>query len=261
MSPECIWAFDKIGFNNLSGGATAQYQQCGANREMTTVLVAICADGSTIPPAQIYKGKGYSRRWTDNELGLEYAKHFERMTREKANGCYRCLSVDGHVSHVSRAFLEYCHAHKIHVPCYVAHGTHIYQGLDVTAFGQERDKHLEKWAHLKTMTPELIKTAFRKTGLWPLDPSVITADMIAPSKATSTKVLTPVEPPTPIRIITELLVDAVQPVHGLEKLDDSQKGLADRRRSTWGHIIFFRGHHDPHPPPFLPYMDYQRSCA
>ncbi|KAE9388255.1 hypothetical protein BT96DRAFT_742561, partial [Gymnopus androsaceus JB14] len=58
---------------------------------------------------------------------------------------------DSHASHVSRAFLQYCREHRIHVPCYVAHGTHIYQGLDVvcfsplkTAFGQERDKHMRE---------------------------------------------------------------------------------------------------------------------
>ncbi|THU97084.1 DDE-domain-containing protein, partial [Dendrothele bispora CBS 962.96] len=247
MLADLMWAFDEIGFNNLSGAPTAvigrtgkkrQYQQQGANREMTTVLVAICADGTTIPPAQIFKGKGYSvtwqrndpvnamvgyskKGWTDNEIGLEYAKHFERMTHAKANGRFRCLSVDSHASHVSRAFLQFCREHKIHVPCYVAHGTHIYQGLDVVCFsplksefGKERDKHMRETghpitkdtfamiygkAHLHTMTPDLIKTAFRKTGLWPVDRNVVTQEMMAPSKATSIKIYTPAEPPTPVR--------------------------------------------------------------
>lgn len=76
MAPECMHAFDEIGFNNLSGGATKvightgkkmQYQQRGANREMTTVLVTICADGTSIPPAMIFKGKGYSVKWQQND--------------------------------------------------------------------------------------------------------------------------------------------------------------------------------------------------
>ncbi|THU97964.1 DDE-domain-containing protein [Dendrothele bispora CBS 962.96] len=245
MSAELMWAFDEIGFSETSGGATAvigrtgrkqQYQQRGNNQELTTVLVTICADGSTIPPAQIFKGKGvgYSKKgWTDNEIGLEYAQHFDLKTREKANGQWRCLSVDSHASHVSRAFLQYCRQHKIHVPCYPSHSTHIYQGLDVVcfsplkiAFGKERDRYLRETglhitkdsfamiygrAHLRTMTPELIKTAFRKTGLWPIDHNVVTADMMAPSKATSTQVYTLVQPPTPVRIVTDLLVDVAKP--------------------------------------------------
>lgn len=76
MSPKCIWAFDEIRFNNLSGSPTKvigytgkkqQYQQQGANREMTMVLVTICADGTTIPPAMIFKGKGYCVSWQCND--------------------------------------------------------------------------------------------------------------------------------------------------------------------------------------------------
>lgn len=175
----------------------------------------------------------------DNEISLEYAKHFDCMTCKKANGRYRSLSVNSHASHVSQAFLQYCWEHRIHIPCYVSHGTHIYQGLDVivfsalkTAFGQECDTHMCETgqpitkdtfamiygrAHLHTMTPDIIKTAFRKTGLWPVDQTVITQEMMAPCKAMSTKVFTPIEPSTPVHIITELLIDAAKPVHAPEK--------------------------------------------
>ncbi|KAE9384006.1 hypothetical protein BT96DRAFT_1008537 [Gymnopus androsaceus JB14] len=62
------------------------------------------------------------------------------------------------------------------------------------------------------MTPDLIQTAFRKTGLWPVDWTVVTQDMMAPSKATSTKVFTPVEMATPVCVVTELLIDVARPV-------------------------------------------------
>lgn len=179
------------------------------------------------------------------------------MTQEKANGRWRCLSVDSHASHVSRIFLQYCREHKIHVPCYIAHGTHIYQGLDVvcfsplkTAFGQERDKHMRETglsitkdtfamiygrAHLRVMTPELIKTAFRKTGLWPVDRSVITLDMMAPSRATSVKVFTPVEMSTPVRVIVELLVDAARPVNPAPEQDQEGGDVLEVEDSTENH--------------------------
>ena len=33
-----------------------------------------------------------------------------------------------------RGFLEYARDHRIHVLCYPAHATHVYQGLDVVIF-------------------------------------------------------------------------------------------------------------------------------
>jgi prepilin-type processing-associated H-X9-DG protein len=78
---------------------------------------------------------GYSRKgWTDNVIGLEYAKHFELLTCEKAHGHTHVLYVDGHASHLTRAFLEHCRNHKIKVLCYPTHTTHLYQGLDVVVF-------------------------------------------------------------------------------------------------------------------------------
>ncbi|KAK7461414.1 hypothetical protein VKT23_008592 [Stygiomarasmius scandens] len=67
-------------------------------------------------------------------------------------------------------------------------------------------------AHLAALTPELVRTAFQKTGLWLLDPSVITDDMMAPSRDTSWKIYMPVEPSTPVRIMTDLLIDTVHNV-------------------------------------------------
>ncbi|KAE9393716.1 hypothetical protein BT96DRAFT_1050396 [Gymnopus androsaceus JB14] len=110
MAQECMHAFDEIGFNNLSGGATQvigrtgkkmQYQQRGANQEMTTVLVTICADGTSIPPAQIFKGKGIALHGSGTILStlwlaiqkkdglttkLVWNLPNTQMTREKANG-------------------------------------------------------------------------------------------------------------------------------------------------------------------------------
>lgn len=79
---------------------------------------------------------GYSKKcWVDGEIGVEWIKKFDKKTRAKVNGRTRLLLFDGHVSHYTRGFLEYARAYDIKVLCYPAHGTHVYQGLDVAVFG------------------------------------------------------------------------------------------------------------------------------
>ena len=63
-------------------------------------------------------------------------------------------------------------------------------------------------AYVTTLTPELIKTAFHKTGIWPFNPNVMTADMLAPSKETSVQSHLPV--PTsyqPLQVLATMLQD------------------------------------------------------
>jgi hypothetical protein len=40
-----------------------QYQQIGGDHENITVIVTICADGTSTPPAVIFMGKGYQVNW------------------------------------------------------------------------------------------------------------------------------------------------------------------------------------------------------
>ncbi|PPQ95582.1 hypothetical protein CVT25_000809 [Psilocybe cyanescens] len=42
------------------------YQQRAGTRENITGIVTICADGTTIRPAVIFKGNAYNVRWGDN---------------------------------------------------------------------------------------------------------------------------------------------------------------------------------------------------
>lgn len=135
--------------------------------------------------------------------------------------------MDGHNPHYTKGFLDYARTHAILVLCYPAHATHIYQGLDVvvfsvlkTALSEERDifehrthEKISKenfltvygLAHLRALTPEMIKAAFRKTGVWPFDPSVVTPSMMAPSKETLCEGQLPVPPATPVRAVAKLL--------------------------------------------------------
>ena len=121
--------------------------------------------------------------------------------------------------------------HQILVVCYPVHTTHVLQGLDVVIFGVlkhfwtiEQDWHeheaggkVDKTnflgiygrAHLFMMNPDTICAAFQKTGIWPLDPSVITEAMMALSKETSCKGHLPVKITSPMKAITKLFQDLI----------------------------------------------------
>lgn len=144
----------------------------------------------------------------DGEIGIEWIKQFDKAMRAKTEeGEYRLLIVDGHNSHYTVDFLWYAWENQIIVICYPVHGTHLYQGLDVVVFAvlkhylsQEQDKWFKEtgqpidktnflsilsMAYMKALTPDLIKTAFWKTGIHPFNPDVITLAMLVTSKDTS----------------------------------------------------------------------------
>ena len=75
LPPECIYGMDETGLQQGVGvservigpaGQKVQYQQRGGDRDNITVLVTICADGTSIPPAVIYKGTGFQSSWVQN---------------------------------------------------------------------------------------------------------------------------------------------------------------------------------------------------
>jgi hypothetical protein len=47
-------------------GKKVQHQQGDGNRENTTVIVSICADGTSLPPAAIFKGQAFLVKWHQN---------------------------------------------------------------------------------------------------------------------------------------------------------------------------------------------------
>ena len=166
----------------------------------------------------------------DQELGLHFIKAFDEMTRSHADPNFpRILHLDCHTSHVTLNFLQYAKEHNIVVMGYVPHTTHLCQGLDVVlfsphkrAFAEEREKHeretgqtlgraefvvVNHRAVIRVFTPSNILAAFRKTGIRPFDPTVITRKMLAPSLPTSlqpTQVF-PIAQPSPVRRVLETI--------------------------------------------------------
>jgi len=55
-----------------------------------------------------------ARGWTSDIHGLKWMRRcFELATREKANGEYRLLVLDGHGSHITPDFIGHAMFHKI----------------------------------------------------------------------------------------------------------------------------------------------------
>jgi hypothetical protein len=189
------------------------------NREWITLLACICADGSALRPALIYQSDSGSIQdtwlqalrpedqvyissspsgWTNNDIGLSWLKQvFDRSTKEKAGRSYRLLILDGHGSHLTMDFIEYCDRNRILLAVYPPHSTHTLQPLDVvmfkpfsTAYSNQVAAFMERCQGLTSMSKrdfypmfmaawetsfkkETILKAFEATGLSPLNPEVI----------------------------------------------------------------------------------------
>ena len=188
--------------------------QHDGNREWVTVLATICADGSTLPPGIIFPAAGTAVQaswvhdidpkkhsihfttspngWTNNDLGLTWLEQvFDRYIKGKARRRYRLLILDGHGSHVTKDFINYCDSHKILLLIFPPHATHTLQPLDVVCFkslsqnySTELDIHNYKtlgwlpvdkadffslfWpAWVNTFTESLVLKAFEVTGIHP----------------------------------------------------------------------------------------------
>lgn len=127
------------------------------SREWTTVIATICADGSSLPPALIYKAvsgdlqdswlQEYDLQehpcWfasspnssTSDKLGMSWLQSlFHKETLDKAKRDWRLLILDGHGSHCTLSFLEWCRSNRILVAVFPPHSTHRLQPLDFSLF-------------------------------------------------------------------------------------------------------------------------------
>jgi hypothetical protein len=190
------------------------------NREWISLLACICADGSALDPALIYQATSGSVQsswveeinpkkhsafitsspsgWTNNDIGLAWLKQvFDRCTKAKARRSYRLLIIDGHGSHVTMDFIDYCDRNRILLAIFPPHSTHTLQPLDVVmfkplsaAYSAELSAFLHRsqglssvakrdffslfWAAWEaSFDQQLICKAFEATGLSPFNPDAI----------------------------------------------------------------------------------------
>jgi len=200
------------------------------NRDWVTTIEGISASGWLIPPFVILAGKVHQASWyyglppdwviavsdngwTTDQLGVEWIKHFDRHTVSRTRGVYRLLILDGHGSHSTPEFDQYCTANRIISLCMPPHTSHLLQPLDVScysplkhAYGQEIQElacrsilHIDKDDFLSTyvrirnvvFTEKNIQSGFLATGLIPSDPERVLS------------LLTPVRTPSPPATIVD----------------------------------------------------------
>jgi hypothetical protein len=167
-----------------------------------TIIEFVSSRGRIFKPTVIFAGKIIQHSWTetwstptyavsengwtDNQLGLWWLQEvFHPETKDL--GGRRLLLIDGHSSHVSVEFIEFCWSVAVVPLCLPPHTTHYLQPLDVGCFGpldkayrkqlDERNKtrvvHITKLDFLtflkkvreKVMTESTIKSAWAATGM------------------------------------------------------------------------------------------------
>jgi hypothetical protein len=217
-----ICDFDETGFmmgimTSYKAVTDARSKKCPksiqpGNRQWATVIECIGAQGYVVPSFIIFatashKDTWYDERpadwriptstngWTTNEIGLDWLRHFDRHTKGRTKERYRLLILDGHASHKSAEFLQYCNDNDIVPLCMPAHSSHTLRPLDTTCCSPlkrayrdqieacmkaqmnyvSKDSFLSgfKEAYKAAISEANIKSAFKSTGLVPFDPITV----------------------------------------------------------------------------------------
>ena len=186
------------------------------NREWVTAIECINASGWCLPLFVILSGKAHQSSWyqglplnwtvavsdngwTTDQLGVEWVKHFNQHTAARTAGVYRLLVLDGHSSHATPEFDQYCADNKIITLCMPPHTSHLLQPLDVScfsplkrAYGREVEElarqgvyHVDKIDFLAAytrirpivFTQQNIQAGFQATGLVPPCPDCVLSSL------------------------------------------------------------------------------------
>lgn len=199
-------------------------------RELVTVVESISAAGQLLSPLVVNKGKGHylgwyknltdkerdykfsysPRGWIDDCLAMMWLENvFEPETSAVVGPLPRLLIVDGHGSHITYQFIEYCIKHNILLFCLPSHSTHLLQPLDVGLFspyqhfyGRAVDDYMRSgqnrhgikkslfipflsYAREQAFSHHNICQAFEATGIWPLSARKVLLKMAPESEITA----------------------------------------------------------------------------
>ena len=133
--------------------------------------------------------------YSNTELSLQWIQHFQRHTQKARKGKHILLIMDNHGSHHSMEFIQFCWDHDIIPFGLPANLTHLLQPLDVVVFQPLKHYHAQALDFLvrdgitqitkleflgfiqqirkQTFKESTIRSAFKKTGIIPFDPSII----------------------------------------------------------------------------------------
>ena len=225
IPPRNIYNFDETGFQIGQGKSQkvviTRSDQASRRTlskkmgELVSAIECIAADGFILQPYFIFKGRIHMERWYESDIpdeyriavsskghstdliGLDWIHHFDyytkrRLTRKNEP---RLLLFDGHGSHLTYEFLQFCGQNYIIPYCFLPHTIHIIQPLDGQPFQaykhyyRDRNNYLaslgvetdDKAAFLKeipavrekTFKSRTVKDAFKKRGIYPFNPEEV----------------------------------------------------------------------------------------
>lgn len=163
------WNFDETGFRIGIGKdqwvvtfepRRRVYLPTPDDRTTLTMTECVNAEGSAISPMVIIEGAALLERYftdlpdqylvarssssyTNDELSLEWAKHFVRESQKLLKGIYRLLLFDGFDSHYTQEFLEVLEDNKVIAYRLPPHTSHFLQPLDVGCFQPYKHWHAQ----------------------------------------------------------------------------------------------------------------------
>jgi DDE superfamily endonuclease len=134
--------------------------------------------------------------WTDKEISLNWlSNHFHPLTLPPDPNTKRLLIVNGHESHCTIDFIEFCDTHNIILLILPPHATQFLQPLDISCFGAveqaysteveahgqyngtfvEESEFIVFYQHARFfgLRPANIAAGFQATGLIPYNPQLI----------------------------------------------------------------------------------------
>lgn len=145
--------------------------------------------------------------WSSDQLVLKLLEQvFDPCTKKKAGFKRRLLIVDGHSSHLNMKFIDKCDQLRVLLLILPPHSTHRLQPLDVSLFSPLANHYTQEinriffeglrqvsmskrsfWkafsvAWKKAFTVKNIESAFKKTGIFPLNPQLILDVITKPVK-------------------------------------------------------------------------------
>jgi hypothetical protein len=221
-----IWNMDETGFRIGIGKdqmivtkrKRAHYFSMPENRESATAIEAISAGGEVCPAFLILSGQVIMSHYilqasqdpraaiavtptgyTNDELAMQWIKHFNKHTQAKQVGKKRLLLVDGHGSHHTKEFIRYCDENSIVPFGMPPHMTHLLQPLDVVVFQPLKHYYAKELDYMvrdgltnitkveflaviegvrkKAFTNSTILSAFKKAGISPFNPVPILEEL------------------------------------------------------------------------------------
>lgn len=185
--------------------------RCSGTKSQITVLGCCSGTGQAMPPFIIFDAKQLNHQWTRGEVpGTRYGLSDSGWTERKlfhgwlvehflahaVPGRPLLLLVDGHSSHYDPDSIRFARSHSVIIFCLPPHTTHEAQPLDISFFGPLKNNWSEvchrflqanpgkvitrfnfnqlfSQAWLKTCSPEIICSGFRRAGIIPFSPETL----------------------------------------------------------------------------------------